>query len=50
MKRPANYRIMRIVWMSVVFSIQVALFQRRFRVKLQNRLFAGVISLGAVTT
>ncbi|MFD1928238.1 ABC1 kinase family protein [Sporosarcina siberiensis] len=33
MKRSANYRIIRSVWMSVVFFIQVALFQRRHRGK-----------------
>ncbi len=31
MKRSANYRIIRIVWMAVVFFVQVSLFQRRHR-------------------
>ncbi|WP_153731442.1 ABC1 kinase family protein [Sporosarcina obsidiansis] len=33
MKRSANYRIVRIVWMAVVFFIQVVAFQRRYRGK-----------------
>lgn len=31
MKRSANYRIIRIVWMAVVFFIQIILFQKRHR-------------------